>query len=43
LGGRDRRISEIEDSLEIQSEFQDTQSYTEKPCIEKKKNKNKNT
>jgi hypothetical protein len=26
----------------LQSEFQDSQSYTEKPCLEKTKNKNKN-
>jgi hypothetical protein len=25
----------------LQSEFQDSQSYTEKPCFEKQKNKNK--
>jgi hypothetical protein len=26
----------------LQSEFQDSQGYTEKPCLEKKKTKNKN-
>ena len=26
----------------LQSEFQDSQSYTEKPCLKKNKNKNKN-
>jgi hypothetical protein len=25
----------------LQSEFQDSQGYTEKPCLEKNKNKNK--
>jgi hypothetical protein len=27
----------------LQSEFQDSQGYTEKPCLKKTKNKNKNT
>jgi hypothetical protein len=37
LGGRGRRISEFEASLiQIQSEFQDSQDYTEKPCLEKR-------
>jgi hypothetical protein len=26
----------------VQSEFQDSQGYTEKPCLEKQKTKNKN-
>jgi hypothetical protein len=38
LGGRGRRISEFEASL---SEFQDSQGYTEKPCLEKSKKKKK--
>jgi hypothetical protein len=42
LGSRGRRISEFEASLVYKSEFQDSQDYTEKPCLEKpKKNKNK--
>jgi hypothetical protein len=40
LGGRGRLISEFEASLVLQSEFQDSQSYTEKP-VSKNKNKNK--
>jgi hypothetical protein len=40
VGGKDRQISEFEASLVIQSEFQDSQSYTEKPCL-KKQNKTK--
>jgi hypothetical protein len=44
LGGRGRRISEFEASL-IYREFQDSQGYTEKPCLEKqnktKQNKTK--
>jgi hypothetical protein len=39
LGGRGRWISEFEASLVYKSEFQDSQSYTEKPCLKKKKNK----
>jgi hypothetical protein len=35
LGGRGRQISGI------QSEFQDSQGYTEKPCLEKPKQKTK--
>jgi hypothetical protein len=38
LGGRDRQISEFEASL-VYSEFQDSQGCTEKPCLEKPKNK----
>jgi hypothetical protein len=42
LGGRGRWISEFEASLVyIQSEFQDSQGYTEKPCLEKTKKKKK--
>jgi hypothetical protein len=37
LGGRGRQISEFEASLVLQSEFQDSQGYTEKPCLEKPK------
>jgi hypothetical protein len=37
LGGRGRRISEFEASQPgLQSEFQDSQDYTEKPCLKKK-------
>jgi hypothetical protein len=45
LGGRGRPISEFEASLEpgLQSEFQDSQGYTEKPCLEKPKKKKKKT
>jgi hypothetical protein len=44
--GRGRQISEFEGSL-VFKEFQDSQGYTEKPCLEKtkkkkKKKKNKN-
>jgi hypothetical protein len=40
LGGRDRQISEFEANLPgLQSEFQDSQGYTEKPCLEKKERK----
>jgi hypothetical protein len=39
LGGRGRRNSEFEASLVLQSEFQDSQGYTEKPCLEKTKKK----
>jgi hypothetical protein len=47
LGGRGRQISEFEASLVYKSEFQDSQSYTEKPCLGKtgkkrKKEKKKN-
>jgi hypothetical protein len=38
--GRGRRISEFEASL-VYSEFQDSQGYTEKPGLEKIKNKTK--
>jgi hypothetical protein len=38
LGGRSRRISEFEASL-VYREFQDSQGYTEKPCLEKPKKK----
>jgi hypothetical protein len=40
LGGRGRQISEFEASLVY--EFQDSQSYTEKPCLEKTKKTKKN-
>jgi hypothetical protein len=42
LGGRGRWISEIEANLVYKSEFQDSQGYTEKPCLEKQKTKTKN-
>jgi hypothetical protein len=40
LGGRGRQVSEFEvrDQPGLQSEFQDSQGYTEKPCLEKPKN-----
>jgi hypothetical protein len=41
LGGRDRRISEFQASLVYKSEFQDSQGYTEKPCLKKLKPKPK--
>jgi hypothetical protein len=36
LGGTGRQISEFKASL-VYSEFQDSQGYTEKPCLEKPK------
>ena len=45
LGSRGRWISEFEDSLVYKdhekSEFQDSQGYTEKPCLKKPKKKKK--
>jgi Sec-independent protein translocase protein TatA len=48
LGGRGRWISEFKASLVYKSEFQDSQGYTEKPCLKqqqqqqhKKENKQK--
>ena len=38
---RGRQISEFEARLVYSSEFQDSQGYTEKPCLEKKKKKRK--
>jgi hypothetical protein len=44
LGGRGRQISEFEASLVYKSEFQDSQGYTEKSCLEKQnKQTNKKT
>jgi hypothetical protein len=40
LGGRGRQISESKASL-LYREFQDSQGYTEKPCLEKTKKKKK--
>jgi hypothetical protein len=38
LGGRGRRISEFKARTQsLQSEFQDSQDYTEKPCLKKTK------
>jgi hypothetical protein len=37
LGGRDRRTSEFEASLVYRVEFQDSQGYTKKPSLKKKK------
>jgi hypothetical protein len=42
LGGRSRVISEFETSL-VYTELQDNQSYTEKPCLGKKKKKSNHT
>jgi hypothetical protein len=42
LGGRGRRISEFKASLVYKVKFQDSQGYTEKPCLEKPKNKQTN-
>jgi hypothetical protein len=39
MGGRGRRISEFKASLVYKSEFQDSQGYTEKPCLENQKKK----
>jgi hypothetical protein len=41
LGGRGRWISEFEGQPGLQSEFQDSQGNTEKPCLVKPKTKNK--
>jgi hypothetical protein len=41
LGGRGRRISEFEARLVYKSEFQDSQGYTEEPCLKKPKKKKK--
>jgi hypothetical protein len=43
LEGRGRRISEFEASLALQSEFQDSQGYTKKPCLRLNKQTNKQT
>jgi hypothetical protein len=37
LGGGDRQISEFQASLVYRVKFQDSQGYTEKPCLEKPK------
>jgi hypothetical protein len=43
LGGRGRWISEFETSLvyKVRSELHDSQGYTEKPCLKKKKKEKK--
>ena len=41
LRGRDRRISKFEASL--QSKFQNSQDYTEKPCLQKQNRNNTTT
>jgi hypothetical protein len=38
-GVRGRRISVVPGQPGLQSEFQDSQGYTEKPCLEKPKKK----
>ena len=43
LGGRGRWISEFEASLVYRCEFQDSQGYTEKPCLKKTKSKKTKT
>jgi hypothetical protein len=42
LGDRGRRVSELEASLVYKSEFQDSQGYTEKPCLKKTNKQTKN-
>jgi hypothetical protein len=37
LGGRDRRISELKTNLVYKREFQDSQGFTERPCLGKSK------
>ena len=37
MGGRGRQISEFESSLVYRVKFQDSQGYTEKPCLRKQK------
>jgi hypothetical protein len=39
--GRGRWISWVLGQPSLQTEFQDSQGYTEKPCLEKKKKKKK--
>jgi hypothetical protein len=39
LGGRGRQISEFKGQPGLQTEFQDSQGYTEKPCLKKQKPK----
>jgi hypothetical protein len=39
LGGRGRQISWVQGQPVLQSEFQESQSYTEKPCLERKEKK----
>jgi hypothetical protein len=34
MGGRGGQISQFEASLDYKSEFQDSQDYTEEPCLE---------
>jgi hypothetical protein len=42
--GRQRQVDFwVQGQPGLQSEFQDSQSYTEKPCLEKTENKNKTT
>jgi hypothetical protein len=41
LGGRGRQIYKFKAKPGLQSEFQDSQGYTEKPCLEKQTNKKK--
>jgi hypothetical protein len=42
MGGRGKQISEFEASLVYsEGEFQDSQGYTEKPCLENHNNNNK--
>jgi hypothetical protein len=45
LGGRVRQISLLKASLvyRVQSEFQDSQGYTEKPCLKNKQTKEMST
>jgi hypothetical protein len=41
LGGRDRWITGVIGQSDLPSEFQDSQSYTEKSCLEEPKKKKK--
>jgi hypothetical protein len=41
LGSRGKQISEFLGQPDLQSEFQISQDYTEKPCLEKNKQTNK--
>ena len=43
LGGRGRRSLWVQSQTGLQSEFQDSQGYTEKPCLKKPKAKQKLT
>ena len=42
MGDRGKQISEFEASLISRVEFQNSQGYTEKPCLEKKQKQKQN-